>query len=170
MSDSNPLVQIETSLGEIVLELFADKAPVSVENFIAYAKGGHYDGTIFHRVIKGFMIQGGGFTPEMVEKPTREPIVNEARNKVKNKTGTIAMARTMEVDSATSQFFINTENNKFLDNTGTSPQDFGYAVFGQVVDGMDVVYTIEQRPTTTVAGHDDVPKEPVLIDKVTVID
>jgi peptidyl-prolyl cis-trans isomerase B (cyclophilin B) len=170
MSASNPLVQIDTSLGEIVLELFADQAPVSVENFIAYAKAGHYDGTIFHRVIKGFMIQGGGYTPEMEEKPTRAPIVNEARNKLKNKTGTVAMARTTEVDSAAAQFFINTENNKSLDNTGTSPQDFGYAVFGQVVDGMKVVYTIEQQATAKIAGHDDVPKEPVVINHVEVLD
>ena len=170
MSASNPLVQMETSLGEIVLELDIEKAPVSVENFIAYARSGHYDGTIFHRVIKGFMIQGGGLTPEMREKPTGPPIVNEARNKLKNRTGTIAMARTGEVDSATDQFFINTEDNKFLDNTGTSPADFGYAVFGKVVDGMNVVYKIEQRPTTSAAGHDDVPVEPVVITRVTVID
>ena len=170
MSTSNPLVQIETSLGEIVLELFIDKAPVSVENFIAYAKAGHYDGTIFHRVIKGFMVQGGGHTPDMQEKPVRAPIVNEARNKLKNKTGTVAMARTQAIDSSTAQFFINTENNKFLDNTGTSEQDFGYAVFGQVVDGMNLVYTIEQQATGTVADHDDVPKEPILINSVEVID
>ena len=170
MSASNPLVQMETSLGEIVLELDIEKAPVSVENFVAYARSGHYDGTIFHRVIKGFMIQGGGLTPEMREKPTGPPIVNEARNKLKNRTGTIAMARTGEVDSATDQFFINTEDNKFLDNTGTSPADFGYAVFGKVVDGMNVVYKIEQRPTTSAAGHDDVPVEPVVITSVTVID
>ncbi|MDO3376814.1 peptidylprolyl isomerase [Geoalkalibacter halelectricus] len=170
MSNSNPLVQMETSLGEIILELDVEKAPLSVENFIAYARAGHYDGTIFHRVIKGFMIQGGGLTPEMQEKPTREPIKNEARNKLKNKTGTIAMARTEEVDSATAQFFINTEDNKFLNNTGTSPADFGYAVFGQVVDGMNVVYTIEQRATTSRDGYDDVPVEPVVITKVTVLD
>jgi peptidyl-prolyl cis-trans isomerase B (cyclophilin B) len=170
MSANNPLVQIETSFGEIVLELDAEKAPVSVANFIDYAKAGQYDGTIFHRVIKGFMIQGGGMTPEMEEKPTRAPIVNEATNKLKNKTGSVAMARTGEVDSATCQFFINTENNKFLDHTGTSPADFGYAVFGQVVDGMDVVYTIEQQATATVRGHDDVPKEPIVILKVEVLD
>ncbi|MEJ2200640.1 MAG: peptidylprolyl isomerase [Desulfuromonadaceae bacterium] len=164
------MVQIETSLGEIVLELFADKAPVSVENFIAYARAGHYDGTIFHRVIKGFMIQGGGLAPDMQAKPTRDPIINEARNKLKNKTGTVAMARTQEVDSATAQFFINTDNNKFLDNTGTRPEDFGYAVFGQVVDGMNVVYTIEQQATGPKDGHDDVPVEPILIQKVEVID
>ncbi len=170
MSASNPLVQMETSLGEVLLELDAAKAPVSVENFIAYARAGHYDGTIFHRVIKGFMVQGGGYTPEMVEKPTREPIANEARNKLKHKTGTVAMARSAEIDSARAQFFINTEDNKDLNNTGTSPQDFGYAVFGQVVDGMDVIYTIEQGATTSVEGHDDFPVEPVVIRSVTVID
>ncbi|WP_305045134.1 peptidylprolyl isomerase [Geoalkalibacter sp.] len=170
MSNANPLIQMETSRGEIILELDAEKAPISVANFVAYARAGHYDGTIFHRVIKGFMIQGGGLTPDMQEKPTGAPIENEARNKLKNKTGTIAMARTAEVDSATAQFFINTEDNKFLDNTGTRPEDFGYAVFGKVVDGMDVVYTIEQQPTTRTAGHDDVPVEPVIITRVTVID
>ncbi|MCP3177365.1 peptidylprolyl isomerase [Desulfuromonas sp. KJ2020] len=161
---------METSLGEIILELDVEKAPITVENFIAYARAGHYDGTIFHRVIKNFMVQGGGLTPDMQEKPTRAPIVNEAQNKLKNKTGTIAMARTQEVNSATAQFFINTEDNKFLDNAGTDPDNFGYAVFGKVVDGMDVVYTIEQQATTKVAGFDDVPKEPIVIQQVTVID
>ena len=170
MSQSNPLIQMETSLGEIILELDVEKAPITVENFIVYARAGHYDGTIFHRVIKNFMVQGGGLTPDMQEKPTRAPIVNEAQNKLKNKTGTIAMARTQEVNSATAQFFINTEDNKFLDNAGTDPDNFGYAVFGKVVDGMDVVYTIEQQATTKVAGFDDVPKEPIVIQQVTVID
>ncbi len=170
MSDSNPLIQMDTSLGEIILELDRAKAPISVENFIAYARCGHYDGTIFHRVVKGFMIQGGGLTPDLREKPTREPIKNEARNKVKNKTGTIAMARTSEIDSATAQFFINTEDNKPLDNTGWNETDYGYAVFGRVVDGMDVVYRIEQQPTAAVAEHENVPVEPVVIEAVTVID
>jgi peptidyl-prolyl cis-trans isomerase B (cyclophilin B) len=170
MSDSKPLVQIETSCGEIILELDRDKAPVSVENFITYARTGHYDGTIFHRVIKGFMIQGGGLTPDMQEKPTGAPIVNEATNKLRNKTGTVAMARTAEIDSATAQFFINTENNKFLDHGGLKPELYGYAVFGQVVDGMDVVYTIEQQATASSAGYDDVPLEPVIIETVTVLD
>lgn len=170
MSDSKPLVQIETSLGEIILELDRSKAPVSVENFITYANAGHYDGTIFHRVIKGFMIQGGGLTPDMQEKPTGVPIVNEATNKLKNRTGTLAMARTGEIDSATAQFFINTADNKDLDHSGLKPEMYGYAVFGQVVDGMDVVYTIEQRATTSVAGYDDVPREPVVIQAVTVLD
>jgi peptidyl-prolyl cis-trans isomerase B (cyclophilin B) len=170
MSASNPLVQMETSLGEIILELDIAKAPVSVENFIAYARSGHYDGTIFHRVIKGFMIQGGGLTPDLQEKPTREPIQNEARNKLKNKTGTIAMARTAEIDSATAQFFINTEDNKSLDHGGLNPDVYGYAVFGQVVDGMDVVYSIEQVATAPAGDYQDVPVEPVVILKVNVID
>ncbi|MEZ4600810.1 MAG: peptidylprolyl isomerase [Syntrophotaleaceae bacterium] len=170
MSASNPLVQMETSLGEILLELDVEKAPISVENFIAYARAGHYDGTIFHRVIKGFMIQGGGLTPDMQEKPTNEPIKNEAHNRLKNKAGTIAMARTSEVDSATAQFFINTEDNKFLNHSGTNPENYGYAVFGRVVDGMDVVYTIEQEPTATAGGYEDVPVKPVVILKVEVID
>ena len=170
MNDPNPMVQIETTLGEIVLELDRDKAPVSVDNFIAYANSGHYDGTIFHRVMQGFMVQGGGFTAEMQEKPTGEPIVNEATNKQKNKTGTVAMARTSDINSATAQFFINTDDNKFLNHTGQTPEDFGYAVFGQVVDGMDVVYTIEQQATATVAGHDDVPVEPIVIETVVVLD
>jgi peptidyl-prolyl cis-trans isomerase B (cyclophilin B) len=170
MSDSNPLVQIETSLGEIILELDTAKAPVSVANFVAYARAGHYDGTIFHRVIPGFMIQGGGLTPEMEEIPTNPPIANEAANKLKNKVGTIAMARTDEVDSATAQFFINTADNKSLDHGGLKPELFGYAVFGQVVDGMDVVYTIEQQATNSVDSYDDVPVQPVIIQSVTVLD
>ena len=169
MSDK-PLIQIETSHGEIFLELDHDKAPISVENFIAYANAGHYDGTIFHRVIKGFMIQGGGLTPDMQEKPTREPIINEATNKLKNKTGSVAMGRTGEINSATAQFYINTEDNKDLDHGGLKPEMYGYAVFGQVVDGMDVVYTIEQQSTTSAAGYDDVPQEPIVIRTVTVLD
>jgi peptidyl-prolyl cis-trans isomerase B (cyclophilin B) len=169
MSDK-PMVQIETSHGEIILELDRVKAPISVENFINYANAGHYDGTIFHRVIKGFMIQGGGLTPEMQEKPTAEPIINEATNKLKNKTGTVAMGRTAEINSATTQFFINTEDNKDLDHGGLKAEMYGYAVFGLVVDGMDVVYTIEQRATTRTEGYDDVPVEPVIIESVMVID
>lgn len=170
MSVSNPLIQMETSLGEIILELDAAKAPVSVENFLNYAREGHYDGTIFHRVIKGFMIQGGGLTPDMQEKPTRAPIKNEAGNKLKNKTGTIAMARTQDIESATAQFFINTEDNASLDHAGLRPDMYGYAVFGKVVDGMNVVYTIEQQLTGTLGDYSDVPKEPVVIQTVTVID
>ena len=170
MSTANPLVQMETSLGEILLELDAAKAPLSVANFVAYAKAGHYDGTIFHRVIKGFMIQGGGMTPDMAERSTGGPIKNEAGNGLKNKIGTIAMARTAEVDSATAQFFINTADNKSLDHGGSRPELYGYAVFGKVVDGMDVVYTIEQVATGSQAGHQDVPLEPVVINSVTIID
>jgi peptidyl-prolyl cis-trans isomerase B (cyclophilin B) len=161
---------METNFGEILLELDREKAPISVENFLHYANNGHYDGTIFHRVIKGFMIQGGGLTPDMEEKPTGEPIVNEARNKRKNKTGTIAMARTEEVDSARAQFFINTEDNRDLDHAGLNPAVFGYAVFGQVVDGMDVVYEIERVAVGSRGGYENVPEEPVMITKVTVID
>ena len=169
MSDK-PMVQIETSHGEIILELDRVKAPISVENFINYANAGHYDGTIFHRVIKGFMIQGGGLTPEMQEKPTAEPIINEATNKLKNKTGTVAMGRTAEINSATTQFFINTEDNKDLNHSGLKAEMYGYAVFGLVVDGMDVVYTIEQQATTRTEGYDDVPVKPVVIESVMVID
>lgn len=167
---SNPLVQMETTVGEILLELDRAKAPISVENFIAYANAGHYDGTIFHRVIKGFMVQGGGLTADLQAKPTREPIKNEAGNGLKNRVGTLAMARTGEIHSATAQFFINTEDNKSLDHAGLKPELFGYAVFGKVVDGMDLVYTIEQRPTTVVGEHHDVPQDPVVITRVTVID
>jgi peptidyl-prolyl cis-trans isomerase B (cyclophilin B) len=170
MSASNPLIQMETSLGEIILELNAAKAPISVANFVAYAQAGHYDGTIFHRVIKDFMIQGGGLTPDLSEKPTGEPIKNEAPNKLKNKTGTIAMARTSEVDSAQAQFFINTADNKSLDHAGLKPEVYGYAVFGEVIDGMDVVYTIEQTATGNSGEFQDVPLEPITIEKVTVID
>lgn len=170
MSSSKPLVQMETSLGEILLELEPDQAPVSTANFIRYARNGHYDGTIFHRVIKGFMIQGGGLTPEMGEKGTAGPIRNEAANGLRNRCGTVAMARTGEVDSATAQFFINTADNRALDHAGSRPELFGYAVFGRVVDGMDVVYTIEQVATGSVGGHDDVPLEPVEIRSVEVFD
>lgn len=170
MSASNPLIQMETSLGEIILELNAAKAPISVANFIAYAQAGHYDGTIFHRVIKDFMIQGGGLTPDLSEKPTGAPIKNEAPNKLRNKTGTIAMARTSEVDSAQAQFFINTADNKSLDHAGSKPEVYGYAVFGEVIDGMDVVYTIEQAATGHSGEFQDVPLEPIIIERVTVID
>ncbi|HEY7745566.1 MAG TPA: peptidylprolyl isomerase [Desulfuromonadales bacterium] len=170
MSAQNPSVLLETSKGEILIELDAAKAPVTVANFLAYAREGFYDGTIFHRVIKGFMVQGGGMTADMKQKGTRAPIKNEAGNGLKNKTGTIAMARTQEVDSATAQFFINTADNKFLDHGGSSPSVFGYAVFGKVVDGMDAVWAIEQVATGSAGMHQDVPKEPVTINKATVIE
>ena len=161
-------VNMETSAGSIRLELDSDKAPKSVENFVAYAKAGHYDGTIFHRVIPGFMIQGGGFDTDMKQKSTQAPIENEADNGLKNDNGTIAMARTNDPHSATAQFFINVKDNDFLNHTSPSPQGWGYAVFGKVVDGMDVVKTIEQVPTGNRGGHGDVPRENVVIEKVTV--
>jgi cyclophilin family peptidyl-prolyl cis-trans isomerase len=158
----NPVVVIATSLGDITVELDAAKAPISVENFLAYVKAGHYDGTIFHRVIKGFMIQGGGMTPDMKEKPTRPPIKNEAANGLKNERGTIVMARTNQVDSATSQFFINTgTNNAFLDH---KVRDYGYAVFGKVVSGMNVVDKIEGVKTEP----GDVPAQAVIIKSIRV--
>ena len=159
---------IETDLGTIELELDEKKAPVTVKNFADYAKGGHYDGTIFHRVINGFMIQGGGFTANMDQKPTKEPIRNEAMNGLKNARGTIAMARTMVVDSATSQFFINLVDNGFLDFRNPTPQGFGYAVFGKVTKGMEVVDKIAKVQTGNRGMHQDVPVKPVVIKKVTV--
>ena len=159
---------IETTMGTITLELNADKAPETVANFVKYAKDGHYDGTIFHRVIDGFMIQGGGFMKDMNQKPTREPIRNEAMNGLKNARGTIAMARTMVVDSATSQFFINLVDNDFLDFTSPTPQGFGYAVFGVVTDGMDVVDAIAKVKTGFNGPHQNVPEDPIVIKKVTV--
>ena len=159
---------IETSLGTIELELDAAKAPLTVTNFMTYAKAGHYDGTVFHRVIDGFMIQGGGFTAEMQQKETRAPIRNEAANGLKNLRGTIAMARTMVVDSATSQFFINLKDNGFLDYRGPDPRTFGYAVFGHVTKGMDVVDKIAKVQTGNRGFHQNVPVEPVVIKKVSV--
>jgi peptidyl-prolyl cis-trans isomerase A (cyclophilin A) len=156
-----PRVVLSTSEGDITLELNPAKAPKSVENFLAYVKGGHYDGTIFHRVIDGFMIQGGGFTPDMKQKPTRAPIPLESKNGLKNERGTIAMARTSVPDSATSQFFINVVDNPRLDYP--NPDGNGYAVFGKVVAGMDVVDKIRTVPTTSVGGHQNVPAKPVLI-------
>ncbi len=159
---------IETSMGTITLALNEEKSPATVANFVQYAKDGHYNGTIFHRVINGFMIQGGGFTKEMNQKPTREPIRNEAMNGLKNKRGTIAMARTMVIDSATSQFFINLVDNDFLDFTSPTPQGFGYAVFGEVIDGMAVVDAIAKVKTGFAGPHQNVPETPVIIRKVTV--
>jgi peptidyl-prolyl cis-trans isomerase B (cyclophilin B) len=155
-------------MGSITLELNEEKAPVTVANFVSYARSGHYDNTIFHRVIDGFMIQGGGFTRDMNQKPTQEPIRNEAMNGLKNVRGSIAMARTMVVDSATSQFFINLVDNDFLDFTSPTPQGFGYAVFGMVTDGMEVVDRIAKVRTGFAGQHQNVPEEPVVIKKVTV--
>jgi cyclophilin family peptidyl-prolyl cis-trans isomerase len=160
---------VHTSKGEIRLELFADQAPLSVGNFIAYAKSGFYDGTIFHRVISHFMIQGGGFTPDMEKKPTGEPIANEASNGLSNKRGTIAMARTNDPHSATAQFFINVQDNMNLDHTGqTSSGSWGYAVFGRVTSGMEVVDEIRFVQTATVGIFSDVPAEPVVIERVVI--
>ena len=158
-----PRVIIKTSVGDIVLELDRKRAPLTVENFLQYANEGFFNGTIFHRVIPNFMIQGGGMEPGMKKKPTRSPIRNEATNGLKNKTGTIAMARTSVVDSATAQFFINCKDNSFLDHRDTSSQGYGYAVFGQVVEGMDVVRRIEKAPTGTKGPYRDVPVEDILI-------
>ncbi len=159
----HPRVLMKTSMGDIVLELDRKRAPVTVENFLRYANEGFYNGTIFHRVIPGFMIQGGGMEPGMKKKPTREPIRNEAANGLKNLTGTIAMARTSDVDSATSQFFINCKDNSFLDHRDTSSRGYGYAVFGKVVEGMDVVRKIEKAPTGTKGPYHDVPVEDIKI-------
>jgi cyclophilin family peptidyl-prolyl cis-trans isomerase len=164
-------VKMTTSKGEIVLELDAEKAPVSTENFLAYVDKGHYDGTIFHRVIPNFMIQGGGFSPDMKQKPTLKPIVNEWKNGLKNKKYTVAMARLGDgrpnpqtVDSATAQFFINVSDNSFLDQA--QPDGGAYAVFGKVIKGMDIVDTIKGVKTTTKGGHENVPVEPVVMTKV----
>ena len=161
---------IETDLGNIELELDDKTAPVTVKNFVDYAKSGHYNDTIFHRVINGFMIQGGGFTKDMNQKETRAPIKNEAANGLKNARGTLAMARTMIVDSATSQFFINLVDNDFLDYRGPDPRMFGYAVFGKVTDGMEVVDRIAKVKTGFAGPHQNVPEEPVIIRKVHLVE
>ena len=164
----NPVVLIETSAGTITAELYKDRAPVSVENFLEYVRARHYDGTIWHRVVAGYVIQGGGYTPEMVEKGTRPPIQNEATNGLSNRRGTLAMARTRQARSATSQFYINVSNNDSLDHRGFSPDDFGYAVFGRVLQGMEVVDKIAAVKTaTTREGMENVPVTPVLIVGIT---
>jgi cyclophilin family peptidyl-prolyl cis-trans isomerase len=159
-----PRVVVKTSLGEMTLELYPDKAPISVKNFLDYVDAKFYDGTVFHRIIATFMIQGGGFGTDMQQKPTRAPIKNEAGNGLKNTVGTLAMARTNVVDSATAQFFINTVDNAFLDHRDETPAGFGYAVFGKVVNGMDVVKKIAAVPT----GARDVPTTAVVIESVRV--
>ena len=163
------MIKLHTNHGVITLNLFADKAPETVANFEQYVKDGHYDGTIFHRVIDGFMIQGGGFTPAMEQKKTKDPIKNEANNGVANKIGTIAMARTMEPHSASAQFFINVADNSFLNHSAPTVQGWGYAVFGEVVEGMDVVEKIKGVATTMKAGHQDVPVEDVIIEKAEIV-
>lgn len=161
-------VLMKTSMGDITLELYPEQAPVTVENFVGYVRDGFYDGLIFHRVISNFMIQGGGFTPDMEQKESKDPIKNEANNGVSNEVGVIAMARTMDPHSASSQFFINVSNNDFLNFTSESPQGWGYAAFGKVTDGMDVVNEIKSVPTGMKGGHQDVPVENVIIESMTV--
>jgi len=158
-------VTLQTNHGDIVIELDAKNAPLTVDNFVGYVRDGHYDGTIFHRVIDGFMIQGGGFEPGMKQKPTKEPIQNEANNGLSNLTGTVAMARTSAPHSASAQFFINVNDNKFLDFKDESVQGYGYCVFGKVVDGMDVVNAIKDVDTGHHMGHGDVPADDVVIKK-----
>ena len=163
-----PMVKLETSMGEIVIELEQDKAPVTTENFLNYVNAGFYNGTIFHRVIKGFMIQGGGFTATMGMKAAKGSIKNEADNGLKNLKYTLAMARTQDPHSASAQFFINGADNDFLDHTGKNPQGWGYAVFGKVVKGTEIVDQIIEVPTGNQGMHQDVPKTPVVIEKATV--
>ena len=165
-----PMVKLETSLGVIKVELYSDKAPVTVKNFLAYVNDGHYDGLIFHRVIREFMVQGGGFTKEMKERGSKyPPIKNEADNGLSNDRGTLAMARTSVVDSATAQFFINVVNNDSLNHRSKTPQGYGYAVFGKVVEGMDVVDKIRVVPTGKSGMFQDVPLQPVTITKATAV-
>ncbi|MFQ5656276.1 MAG: peptidylprolyl isomerase [Candidatus Methylomirabilales bacterium] len=159
-SVSGPMVVFSTTFGELTIELYPDKAPLTVENFLAYVDAGFYDGTIFHRVVPGFVIQGGGFTEKMEQKSTRPPIKNEADNGLKNERGTLSMVRTKDVNSATSEFFINLTENTLLDHGG---RDLGYAVFGRVIRGMDVVDMISAVPITNRGKYENVPIEPVLI-------
>ncbi|HEY0513522.1 MAG TPA: peptidylprolyl isomerase [Thermoanaerobaculia bacterium] len=166
---TNPRVALETNKGRIVIELYAAKSPKTVKNFLDYVRTGQYNGTIFHRVIPGFMVQGGGFTPEMSEKPTRAPIPNESDNQEPNQRGTLAMARTSDPDSATAQFFINLVNNGSLNFRGKTPDGWGYTVFGNVVEGMDVVDAIAQVPTTTKGTYGNVPVQAVVIQKASIL-
>ncbi|MHA7878313.1 MAG: peptidylprolyl isomerase [Saccharospirillum sp.] len=163
-------IQLTTSQGDITLQLNTEKAPKTSANFVEYVKNGFYDGLIFHRVINGFMVQGGGFEPGMKQRPTGAPIDNEANNGLKNTVGTIAMARTMDPHSATAQFFINVADNSFLDFRAETTDGWGYAVFGEVIEGMDVVNRIKALPTTFKAGHQDVPTEDIVIEKAELLD
>ena len=169
MVDMPPVVELDTNMGAIVIELNEEKAPKTVENFLNYVKSGHYDGTIFHRIIDGFMIQGGGMDADMNEKATNAPIENEADNGLKNDKGTIAMARTQDPHSATSQFFINVKDNDFLNHSGKNMQGWGYTVFGRVTSGMDVIDKMRGVPTGRFGMHADVPKEPVVINSATIV-
>jgi cyclophilin family peptidyl-prolyl cis-trans isomerase len=166
----NPRVEMRTNLGVITLELQPENAPETVKNFLQYVKDGFYNGTIFHRVIADFMVQGGGFTPDMQQKKTRDPIKHEGGNGLKNQVGTIAMARTAEPHTATSQFFINVVDNQMLDFRGPGPQEVGYTVFGKVVTGLDVVNKIRNVQTTSKGGHQNVPVQTVLIERVTLLE
>lgn len=168
MAEKKPVVLMLTSMGNIRLELDAVNAPLTTKNFLDYAKEGHYDGLIFHRVIPGFMIQGGGMDAQMNEKRNKAPIKNEAANGLKNKLGSVAMARTNVVDSATSQFFINVKDNDFLNHKSKAPGEYGYAVFGQVIEGMDIVHSIEKVKTGRKGHHEDVPVTAVVINSVKV--
>jgi peptidyl-prolyl cis-trans isomerase A (cyclophilin A) len=165
----NPVVLVQTSMGNIKLELFEKEAPISVKNFLAYVNSGFYSGTIFHRVIPNFMIQGGGFTTDFKEKPTNSPIKNEAGNGIKNVRGTLAMARTFIIDSASAQFFINVKDNDFLNHSSNSMQGYGYAVFGKVIEGLDVVDKIAAVPTGMHGDFSDVPKKEVIINSMKVL-
>lgn len=158
-----PTVSMETSLGEIEIELFNNAAPIATANFLGYVREHHYDGLIFHRVIPDFVVQGGGFEPKMVPRPTKDPIANEAKGGKPNRRGTVAMARSAEINSATSQFYFNLRDNFALDHKGDSPEDYGYTVFGRVIKGLEIVEEIARKPTTTVNGMKDVPKKDILI-------
>ena len=168
-AEENPQVIMETSKGTVTIELNSQKAPMTTANFIAYVKNGFYDNTIFHRVIRRFMIQGGGLTADMQKKPNRPPIRNEADNGLKNNTGTIAMARTSDPHSATSQFFINVKDNASLNHRSKTGNGWGYCVFGRIIKGMEVVQAIENVPTTVKAGRRDVPADPVVIKRMTMV-
>jgi peptidyl-prolyl cis-trans isomerase B (cyclophilin B) len=169
MPETSSKVKFTTSLGAFIVQLNAEKAPVSSANFLAYVNEGYYNGTIFHRVIKGFMAQGGGFDISFNQKTTHDPIKNEADNGLANKRGTLAMARTNDPNSATAQFFINYKDNAFLDHTSPTPSGWGYAVFGEVIEGMDVVDKMAELPTGNKGGHQDVPKTDIVIEKAEVI-
>jgi cyclophilin family peptidyl-prolyl cis-trans isomerase len=166
---NDPIVLMSTSAGDVKIELFKDKAPATVANFLAYVNDKFYDGTVFHRVIPNFMIQGGGFTPDMKQKPTKAAIKNEASNGLKNQFGTLAMARTSDINSATAQFFINAKDNDFLDHKDDSMQGYGYCVFGKVIEGSKVVQKIEGVDTSSKGAYEDVPVEPVVIKSIRVI-
>lgn len=167
---ANPKVEIKTTLGTVVIELYPENAPKTVENFLQYVKDGFYDGTIFHRVIPGFMAQGGGFTPNLQQKPVRPAIRNEAGNGLRNAIGTLAMARTADPHSATAQFFINVADNDFLDFKSADDKGYGYTVFARVTSGMDVVQKMLQVPTATVGPHQNVPRQPIVIERARLLE